>query len=115
MKNKNKGKNYLKYVPQKHPDIEWKHLSDGNIEVTVTNKGFFNTIAQRYFKRPKQSHIKLDKYGSFIWICINGENDIEEISKKVSQKFGKSAEPLYNRLVRFIEILKQENFITINQ
>lgn len=112
---KNKGKNYLSFIPQKHHEIEWIHLADGNIEVTVKNKGFFNKIAQTFFNRPEKSHIKLDKYGSYVWQCIDGKSNIEEISKKVSNKFGKSAEPLYNRLIKFIEILKQEKFIIINE
>lgn len=103
-------KNYLDYIPEKSPEITWENRA-GQIVVQVKNKGFFNRIAQLLFGRPKISHIALDQYGSYIWPCIDGKTSVYEISKKVQQKFGDKAEPLLERLTKFIAILKQEKFV----
>ena len=58
-------KNYIDHIP-KINDMKWEVLEDGIVEITVENKGFYNTIAQKIaFKRPRYSFIKLDEYGSF--------------------------------------------------
>ena len=52
-------KNYIDHIP-KINDMKWEVLEDGIVEITVENKGFYNTIAQKLFKRPRYSFIKLD-------------------------------------------------------
>ena len=45
-------KNYIDHIP-KINDMKWEVLEDGIVEITVENKGFYNTIAQKLFKRPR--------------------------------------------------------------
>ena len=79
--------------------------------VHVVNKGLYHWIAQKIFKRPRISHIKLDEYGSFVWRQVDGRRTIFEISDLVKEKFGREAEPLLNRLVKYFETLYQNEFI----
>ena len=67
-----KKKNYLDYVPVCAPGYNWKLNEKKQVEIEVQNKGFYNWLAQKFFKRPKVSYISLDEYGSFVWqkICL---------------------------------------------
>ena len=68
---KKNTKNYLDFVPVKNPDISWSKDASGMIVLQVTRKGFFDKIAQRFFKVPSTCNIKLDKHASFICDCID--------------------------------------------
>ncbi len=106
-----KNSNFLDYIPVYSDKITWS-LKDETVIVDMYHKGFFPWIAQRFFHRPKISHITLDDRGSFIWQKINGEASVGDIASMVKEKYGKDAEPLYDRLVQYMQILKNNNFIT---
>ena len=46
---------------------EFSEDETGIVTLTKEWTGFYNRIAQRFFHRPRVSHIDLDGYGSFIW------------------------------------------------
>lgn len=104
-------KNFMDFIPVCNPEYTWDADRKGKVTVHVVNKGFYNRIAQKVFKRPPVSHIALDKYGSFVWQQMDGKRNVYEISKLVSERFGKEAEPLIDRLVKYIQILYQNKFI----
>ena len=109
MKNK---ENFLDKKPQKNPEIKWS--CDGeNITLEIENKGLFNRLAQKLLKKPKTSFIHLDEMGSFIWPLIDGETDIIVLGEKVKDHFGDKAEPLYERLSKYIKILESYGFIKL--
>lgn len=107
-----KDENFLDYIPVRNPEFEWKIKENGLAEVSVINKGFFNKIAQTVFRRPRVSHIELDEYGTFMWENIDGESDILALSEKMKAHFGEKAEPVLERLVKFIKILQTNQFIS---
>ena len=109
---KKSKKNYLDFIPIINSDIKWKSEEDNLVVLETSRNGLFDKIAQKFFKVPKTSYIKLDKHGSFIWKCIDGDKTIYEISKDVHREFNKDAEPLIERLVTFFNILKDNKFIT---
>ena len=104
------SENYLEKVPAR-ADIEWDTDSDGNVSLHIENKGVMNKIAQVLFKKPKVSYIHLDEMGSFIWQHIDGESDIIKIGESVKDHFGEKAEPLYERLAKYIQTLEAYKFI----
>jgi len=104
-------KNFLDFIPEYSDKITWSQ-KDGIVTVDMYHKGFFPWIAQRFFKKPKVSHIALDKFGSFIWLQIDGHTNVYDIANLVKEKFGDEAEPLYPRLVKYMQILKNNNFIS---
>jgi len=112
MAKKENNKNYLDRVPIKNDSINWSGDNDGLITLEIENKGVFNRIAQKLFKRPKISYIHLDENGSFVWPLIDGERDVAAIGKLVDEHFGEKAHPLYERLVKFFQILDSYGFIT---
>ena len=64
---KKDSKNYLDFIPEKNPEIEYEADEDGIITVLIEWKGFYHKIAQKLFRRPRVSDIRLDELGSFVW------------------------------------------------
>lgn len=89
---------------------EWKEK-----DIVIVIKPKFKTKIGKFFARifgiaPTYS-IKLDIFGSFIWKLCDGKNSVEEIGKKLKERFGKEAEPLYERLATFLNIMEKNNMI----
>ena len=108
-------KNYLKGIPLRHPEIKWSKDEDGIVTLEIKNMGFVNRMAQKLLKKPEISYVHLDKVGSFVWNSIDGEKDLVEIGKKAKEHFGEKAEPLYERLSKYFQILESYNFIIWKQ
>ena len=103
--------NYLDKIPLRSPEINWSTDEEGIVTLEIENKGIANRIAQKLIKKPKISYIHLDEMGSFIWPLLDGEKDITKLGVSVQEHFGDKAEPLYERLVKFFIILKNNKFI----
>ncbi len=103
--------NFLDYIPRHNQLYSWEKNANGHVEIQVQNKGFFNKFAQIFFKRPKTSAIELDDFGSFVWLQMDGEASVFAIGEKVKERFGKKAEPLYERLSHFIKILHENHYV----
>lgn len=106
-----KKENYLEKVPKKNESIGWSE-KDGIVTLEIENKGIVNRIFQKLLKKPKISYVHLDEVGSFVWPLVDGEKDIIEMGKAVSAHFGDKAEPLYERLVKYFQILDSYGFIS---
>lgn len=107
--------NYLDKKPFRNPDITWTTDEQGIITLEIENKGVFNKIAQKLFKKPKISYIHLDEMGSFVWPIIDGEKNITEIGKSVDEHFGEKAHPLYERLAKYFQILASYGFVKFDK
>lgn len=105
------AENYLEGIPSRHPDLKWSTDVEGIVTLEIENKGFFNRIAQMFFKKPKVSYVHLDEMGSFVWPIMDGERDLIKIGEEVKKHFGEKAEPLYERLAKYFQILESYNFI----
>ena len=112
MKQKKDSKNYLDKIPAHAADRPFSVDENGIVEITMENKGFYNTIAQNFFHRPRYSFISLDEYGSFVWQQIDGKTTIYEIGKKLEETHEGAKEKLYERLSAYFGILETNKFIT---
>ncbi len=83
----------------------------GLVTLEIDNKGFFNRLAQKLFKKPPVSYIHLDELGSFIWPLLDGEKTIFSLGEAVEAEFGEKAHPLYERLTKYFQILDSYHFI----
>lgn len=104
--------NYLDRIPLRKDGLNWSVEDNGLVTLEIENKGVFNRIAQKLLKKPKISYIHLDENGSFIWPLLDGEKDITAIGRLVDEHFGEKAHPLYERLVKFFQILDSYGFIS---
>ena len=111
MSKKTVGKNYLEQVPVRNENIKWS-LDSKLVTLEIENKGLANRIAQKLLRKPKISYIHLDENGSFIWPLIDGEKSLLEIGELVFEHFGEEANPLYERLAKFFQILESYHFIS---
>lgn len=102
-------------VPERNPMHQWKMDDKGAVTLEVENKGVFNTIAQKIFKRPRVSYIHLDRLGSFVWPLIDGNNDVNAIALLVDEHFGEAAKPLYPRIVKFFQVLESYGFVRLTK
>lgn len=109
-----KEENYLEKIPVKG-NFNWSTDQDGIVTLEVENKGIFNRVAQKLFKKPRISYVHLDKMGSFIWPIIDGEKSILDLSEYVDKEFGEEAKPLYERLAKYFQILASYGFVTFKE
>ncbi len=112
-KNKKKQqKNYLDLIPERASELKWNKGEDGIITLEVENTGIFNHIAQKLFKRPKYTKVHMEKYGSFLWPLIDGNRTVMELADLQKEEFGDEVEPLYPRVVKYMQIMESYNFIS---
>lgn len=113
MKKKNKGEvNFLDFVPVKVESQKFMENEDGNIVMCIERKSIYDKIARLIRKKtPKFSYYTLDALGSFVWKQIDGTKDVFEIGRLVKEEFAEEAEPLYERLAKFIQILEMNRFV----
>ena len=108
------SKNYLDLVPQISEGLNWNKDENNIITLEIENTGLFNRIAQKIFKKPKISYVHLDELGSYVWLLIDGKTNIAQIGISVKEHFGEKAEPLYEKLSQYFQILKSYNFVILN-
>ena len=113
MKNKKQKPNYLDMIPVRNPEIHWTTDEKGIVTLEIENKGVVNRIAQKLLKKPKITYIHLDENGSFVWPLIDGEKTVMDIAQLVDAHFGEAAKPLYERLVKFFQILESYHFANL--
>lgn len=105
------SQNYLEKIPVRPARIEWSADENGIVTLDIENTGLFNRVAQKLLHKPKVSHIHLDETGSFVWPLIDGEKNIIELGKYVEEHFGEKANPLYERLAKYFQILDSYGFV----
>lgn len=103
--------NYLEKTPLRRPDIDWSTDEEGVVTLHIENKGKMNRIAQKLFKKPKVSHVHMEEIGSFLWPLLDEDKNILQLGELVKEHFGDKAEPLYERLAKYFQILDSYNFI----
>ena len=118
MKTKKITKNYLDIVFVPAPDLAWRKSEAEPLEseekfvtLDVENKGFFNSIAQKFFGQPKVSHISLDKYGSALWLLLDGKNTVLDVVTKMKEKYSPEDAKMLNRVVTFFHTLQVNKYI----
>ena len=114
MKTKKLEKNYLDIVFTHANDLSWREEEDCVI-LDIENKGFFNSIAQFFFGQPKVSHISLDKYGSALWLLLDGTNSVLDVVNKMKERYSPEDDKMLNRVVTFFHTLQVNKYIVENQ
>lgn len=108
------SENYLERKP-KRGTIFWSQDKNGIVTLEQENKGLMNCLAQKLLKKPKITYVHLDETGSFLWPMLDGETTIIELGERMEEQFGEKAHPLYERLVKYLQILESYGFIECNE
>lgn len=113
MKKKSKGEvNFLDFIPVREEAQKFMENEDGNIVMCIERKSIYDKLARFLRKKtPSVSYYTLDALGSYVWKQIDGTKSVYEIGCFVKEEFGEDAEPLYERLVKFIQILEMNRFV----
>lgn len=106
-----KRENFLDYVPAISARNTWDIQGNGLVTVHMIHHGFYAWIARTFFRCPRISHIELDIMGSFIFQRLDGRHTVGAIAELVKEEFGRDAEPLYGRLVKYMQTLRGNGFI----
>ena len=75
MKKNKKNKqqiNYLDLIPVRPEKLGWHIDRRERVVLEVKNEGFFNRIAQTYFRRPQTTKVHLDVQGSYLAVDRRG-------------------------------------------
>lgn len=103
--------NYLDLIPRRNEALRWHRDLKERVILEIENTGIMNTIAQKFFGKPRFTKVHLDAQGTFIWPLIDGEKTVADIAALVKEEFGEKAEPLYPRIVKYFQIVESYNFI----
>jgi hypothetical protein len=55
--------------------------------------------------------IRLDEVGSFVWLEMNGRRTVEELGRRLSERFGEKVEPVEERLGTLVLAMRREEFV----
>lgn len=115
MKKQNKKivPNLLDLIPRQSQKYRSEVDEEGKVTIFVENKGPFNFIAQKLFKKPRFTQIHLEEFGSFIWQQIDDKKTVKQIADLMHEQFGEKSEPLYPRISMYIKTLVNYEFIDL--
>jgi hypothetical protein len=86
--------------------------------VTVIIPKFKNKIVVKLISpKLKSDHfkVKLDKFGSAVWLKINGKTKVDQIIKELKKKFGDEIKEEHERTTKFIFQLYEQGFISFKE
>lgn len=107
------SQNYMDAVLIPNPERTWHEREDGIIVIDMENKGFYHRIAQRFFHRPKVSHIALDAHGTAVWKALDGNHSVYDIIQQMKQEFPGEEDRMLDRVITFLHTLQVNHFVII--
>ena len=110
---KHDSDNFLLYVPdKKHKEYE---IKKGKVLLIFHHDKPVEKFMRWLIKKPYTSDIELDTMGSRVWELINGQNTVYDIGQQLIIIYGKSCEPVYDRLILYIRYLIKKGWISFDR
>jgi hypothetical protein len=109
-----KKTNTLELTPLKLYSDKLK--SDGLVTVIVPK--FKNEFAQKFIAPKMKStdfKVNFEKFGSAVWMNMDGRKKVHEIIKIVSEEFGDELIQAEERVIKFIFQLYEQKLISFNE
>lgn len=102
--------NLLELMPVR--TVDWIKDEEGKI-ILLKPKYKSPFLKKHLLPRMKKPNFKvnLDEIGSYLWILIDGEKNVDQIAHLFKKQFGERVEPLYDRLSKFLMNLEKNHFI----
>ncbi|GBF11898.1 PqqD family protein [Tepidibacillus infernus] len=110
-----KKDNFLELIPLKTNKYQSIMTEKGIIQIIIPRNSMLDRIVRVFKKTPKLMRIDLDTYGTYIWNLIDGKRNVSEIGRLLKLEFGEEIEPLYERLITYINVLRNNQFITLKK
>lgn len=86
--------------------------------VTIIVPKFSDKLSKKYIVpklKNKSFRITLDKFGSFVWLNINGKNTAADIIRLGINHFGDDIQPAQERIGKFLFQLFEKKLITFSE
>lgn len=103
-------RNLFDLIPLRQIEFEQDDSHHVTLLIPKFRKGFLAYWLQPRLRRPL-FRIKLDDYGSFVWLRCDGVNNVRTIGEEMKSHFGEAAEPVYDRISRFLQELELSDFV----
>lgn len=111
----NKDDNFLDLIPVRTGSQDWETDENGMVQIIIPRDKVLDKMVRVFFKTPKTMTISLDAHGSAVWTAIDGQNTVYDIGSILEERFGDDAQPLYERLSKYINILRNNKFISLKK
>ncbi len=79
--------------------------------VHVSRTGWLERLSIRFLHQPAIIRVELDSLGNHVLQHCDGNYTVQEIADLLLERFGREAEPLIPRLVRFLQIVEVNGWI----
>lgn len=78
---------FLKAKPVRNPSSEWEEDEKGLHVRIPRKKTLLSRVFSSFLRKTRERRVLLDEQGAFVWSLCDGEHQIKEIAKKLSQKY----------------------------
>lgn len=102
---------YDECIPIRRDNHSFEVDEEGKVTIVRENKGFFNRLLQLLKLKPTHTNIHLEGQGNTVYPLIDGKRTIKEIGDLVREKHKEESEPVYERLIQFLNVLESNGFI----
>lgn len=110
---KKKEDNFLLYIPKlRHETYEVKK---DIVKLIIKHDKLVERFARWLVRKPSTSDVEFDRVGSKVWLLIDGEKSIYDIGQGLINEFGKSCEPVYDRLIMYLRYLNRKGWISFER
>jgi hypothetical protein len=96
--------------------VDWEATEDGRVVLLVPK--FRHPFLVKWlvpFLAKPNLRVKLDARGSFIWGLCDGSTPVREMVERLEDEFGDAAEPVYDRIGKFLRKLEREECVVIEE
>ncbi|MBX7152744.1 PqqD family protein [bacterium] len=105
---------FLQQCPERR--LEWEMRDEQLVTLIIpkfkskyTVKWLVPMLAKPNFK------VKLDAYGSFVWLQCDGQTTIESIVHQMHERYNDSVESMRERVGSFVAKLSQDGFLNLSK
>ena len=98
-------------VYKKNPEAHYE-VKEGIVTIVKNEdhpiQNFFRKL---HFKIPAKSYLELDKYGSFVFLAIDGHTSVYQIGQRLAEQFSEADEYRYSRLIMYLNQIANVNHL----
>jgi hypothetical protein len=108
-----KEDNFLLYIPRKK--LETFEVNKNIVKLIIHHDKPVEKFVRWLVKKQSTSDVELDELGSKTWLLIDGESSVYDIGQGLLNQFGKSCEPVYDRLIMYLRYLNRKGWIAFER
>lgn len=102
----------LRARPLRNPSARWE-TEEGETIITIPlkPKGRGAKLLSRFFPSPEEKQIALDEIGSEVWALCDGQITIEQIIKKIAEKYKLNRKEAEASILEYLRQLSRKRLI----